>query len=71
MPRPKDLASLDVHADNALGRVQFLRVRLRTRHIANGRSPDDALRWTNVSDQQNAEIVARTRKAADILVDID
>jgi pantothenate kinase len=47
------------------------RERLVERHIANGRSPDDALRWTNVSDQHNAEIVARTRKAADILVDID
>jgi pantothenate kinase len=47
------------------------RERLVERHIANGRSPDDALRWTNVSDQANAEIVARTRKAADILVDID
>jgi pantothenate kinase len=47
------------------------RERLVERHIASGRSADDALRWTNVSDQANAEIVARTRKAADILVDID
>ncbi len=47
------------------------RERLVERHIASGRSADDALRWTNVSDQANAEIVARTRKAADILVDIE
>ena len=47
------------------------RERLVERHIANGRSPDDALQWTNMSDQANAEIVARTRKVADILVDID
>jgi pantothenate kinase len=47
------------------------RERLVERHIASGRSADDALRGTNVSDQANAEIVARTRKAADILVDID
>jgi pantothenate kinase len=47
------------------------RERLVKRHIANGRSPDDALRWANASDQANAEVVARTRKAADILVDID
>jgi pantothenate kinase len=47
------------------------RERLVKRHIANGRSPDDALRWANASDQANAEVVARTRKVADILVDID
>ena len=47
------------------------RDRLVKRHMANGRSPDEALRWTNASDQANAEIVARTRKVADVLVDID
>jgi len=50
---------------------ELRRERLVKRHIANGRSPDEALRWTNVSDQANAEIVARTRKVADVLVDID
>ena len=47
------------------------RERLVKRHMANGRSPADALRWATVSDQANAEIVARTRKVADVLVDID
>jgi len=47
------------------------RERLVARHMAHGRSPDDALRWASVSDQANAEIVARTRKVADVLVDVD
>lgn len=45
--------------------------RLVKRHIAHGRSPVEALRWATVSDQANADIVARTRKVADVLVDID
>jgi pantothenate kinase len=45
--------------------------RLVKRHIAHGRSPVEALRWATESDQANADIVARTRKVADVLVDID
>jgi pantothenate kinase len=47
------------------------RERLVRRHVHHGRSPDEAARWANLSDQANAEIVARTRKAADVLVDLD
>jgi pantothenate kinase len=47
------------------------RERLVARHVAHGRSPGEALRWTSHSDQTNAEIVERTRKVADVLVDID
>ena len=45
--------------------------RLERRHAAHGRSPADARRWATVSDQANADLVARTRAAADLLVDID
>lgn len=45
------------------------RERLVARHRANGRSADDAARWVDVSDQANAEIVARTRKVADVIVE--
>jgi pantothenate kinase len=45
--------------------------RLVARHVAHGRTPVEALEWASVSDQANAEIVARTRKVADVLVDID
>ena len=45
--------------------------RLVQRHIAHGRPPDQAERWATVSDQANADLVARTRLAADLLVDID
>jgi pantothenate kinase len=45
--------------------------RLVARHEAHGRSPAEAQRWAGVSDQANADIVARTRKAADVLVDVD
>lgn len=45
--------------------------RLVRRHVAHGRPPDVAERWATVSDQANADLVARTRSAADLLVDID
>ena len=45
--------------------------RLVARHVAHGKPPDLAEHWTNVSDQANADLVARTRSAADLLVDID
>jgi pantothenate kinase len=45
--------------------------RLVRRHIAYGKPPDLAHRWATVSDQANADLVARTRAAADVLVEID
>ncbi len=45
--------------------------RLVQRHIEHGKPPEAARRWATVSDQANAEIVARTRKAADLVVDVD
>ncbi len=47
------------------------RARLVQRHIEHGRSPDEARRWATVSDQANAEVVQRTRKVADVVVDVD
>ncbi|WP_254185269.1 nucleoside/nucleotide kinase family protein [Nocardioides panacis] len=44
--------------------------RLVRRHVEHGKPPDLARRWATESDQANAEIVARTRKAADVLVEI-
>ena len=44
--------------------------RLVRRHVEHGKPPALAHRWATESDQANAEIVARTRKAADVLVDI-
>ena len=45
--------------------------RLVARHVEHGKPPDLAERWASVSDQANADLVARTRSAADVLVDID
>jgi pantothenate kinase len=45
--------------------------RLVQRHVAHGKPPDEARRWTLTSDQANAELVARTRAAADLVVRID
>jgi pantothenate kinase len=45
--------------------------RLVRRHVEHGKTPDLAHRWATVSDQANAHIVARTRPAADVLVQID
>jgi pantothenate kinase len=53
------------------GDEEVRRTRLVQRHIEHGKQPDAAYRWATVSDQANADIVARTRKAADVLVDID
>jgi pantothenate kinase len=49
--------------------AEELRVaRLVERHIAHGKPPEVARRWATVSDQANAEVVARSRGAADLLV---
>ena len=45
--------------------------RLVQRHVEHGKTPDAAHRWATVSDQANADLVARTRAAADLLVSID
>jgi pantothenate kinase len=45
--------------------------RLKRRHQRHGKSPEAAHRWASVSDQANAEIVASTRGAADLLVTTD
>lgn len=45
--------------------------RLVARHVSHGRPPDEAERWATVGDQANADLVARTRAAADVLVDSD
>jgi pantothenate kinase len=45
--------------------------RLVRRHARHGKPPDLAYRWATVSDQANADLVARTRPAADVLVEID
>jgi pantothenate kinase len=47
------------------------RERLVQRHIAHGKPPEQARRWATVSDQANADLVARTRVAADLLVTVD
>ncbi|MEP7091572.1 MAG: nucleoside/nucleotide kinase family protein [Nocardioidaceae bacterium] len=45
--------------------------RLEQRHLDQGKPPDEAHRWATVSDQANADLVSRTRAAADLLVEID
>lgn len=45
--------------------------RLVERHVAHGKPPEVAHRWATVSDQANADLVARTRPAADVLVNLD
>jgi pantothenate kinase len=45
--------------------------RLIERHMAHGRSRDVAERWATVSDQANADLVARTRSAADLHVEME
>ena len=45
--------------------------RLVDRHVAHGKPSDVAERWATGSDQANADLVARTRPAADVIVHID
>jgi len=42
--------------------------RLVERHVAHGKPPELARRWTLTSDQANAELVGRTRARADLVV---
>jgi pantothenate kinase len=45
--------------------------RLVQRHVAHGKPLEVARRWTTVSDQANADLVAGTRDRADLVVQID
>jgi pantothenate kinase len=45
--------------------------RLVARHVAFGKSAEDARRWTLGSDQVNATLVAATRCRADVVVQLD
>lgn len=44
--------------------------RLVERHVAHGKPVDVARRWTLESDQANADLVARTRSVADLIVPV-
>lgn len=44
--------------------------RLVARHVQFGKSPDEAQRWVQRSDQRNAELVARTERDADLIVEL-
>ena len=44
--------------------------RLVARHVAHGKPPDLARRWTMSSDQANAELVNRSRDDADLVVHV-
>lgn len=45
-------------------------LRLVRRHTAFGKPPEEAEAWALGSDQRNAEIVAATRRRADLIVDL-
>jgi pantothenate kinase len=51
--------------------VEVLRRRLLERQLAGGRSEQEAIRHVDDSDLGNAELVARTRHLADLIVDGD
>jgi pantothenate kinase len=53
------------------GDEQLRLARLVDRHVAHGKPPEVAHRWATVSDQANADLVTRTRPAADVLVNLD
>lgn len=52
------------------GDEQVRQSRLVQRHVEHGRTPEAAEEWVSASDQANADIVAQTRKVADVLVDL-
>jgi pantothenate kinase len=45
--------------------------RLVARHVAHGRSHEEAVCWVARSDQANAALVATTRERADLVVELD
>ena len=44
--------------------------RLTRRHQSYGRKYDEAFAWANGSDERNAELVAKTRDKADVIIEI-
>jgi pantothenate kinase len=44
--------------------------RLTRRHQSYGRNYDEAFAWANGSDERNAELVAKTRDKADVIIEI-
>ncbi|MDQ7904488.1 nucleoside/nucleotide kinase family protein [Phytohabitans sp. ZYX-F-186] len=46
------------------------RERLLARHVAFGKSPDEAARWVSIVDDPNARLIAATRDRADLVVDM-
>ena len=49
---------------------QLRLARLIARHVQFGKSPAEAARWVQRSDQRNAELVAPTAADADLVVDL-
>lgn len=47
------------------------RRRLVARHVAHGRTPDDAQRWVTRTDEPNAVLVEATRERAQLVVRLD
>ena len=47
------------------------RERLVRRHVHFGKSPDAARAWVERVDEPDAELVATTRRAADLVIDVD
>jgi len=45
--------------------------RLTKRHQSHGRNHDEAFAWATGSDERNAELVAKTRDKADVIVEIN
>jgi pantothenate kinase len=45
--------------------------RLVQRHVAHGRTPEQARRWVDEVDEENARLVGRTRAGADVVVQVD
>ncbi|MGN9907030.1 nucleoside/nucleotide kinase family protein [Phytohabitans sp. LJ34] len=46
------------------------RSRLVARHIEFGKSPEEAARWVSIVDDPNARLIAASRSAADLVVDM-
>lgn len=55
-----------VEVDDALRRQ-----RLTARHVQFGRSPEDAARWVEVTDEPNARLIASTRARAQCVLRLD
>ncbi len=49
---------------------ELRRSRLVARHVAFGKSPEEAAAWVARVDDANADLVARTRASADRVVDL-